>query len=125
MAIDIQEEYGYGHDNTYTDDEDGGNKRKYVRRGEVAGCEFHVMCTTILFSYLVLLRSGPFYTQLLRQFGSFWSPSHYSLPVTMRPKDKAEREAVMAEELVEGRSRRRGRRAGMDRRKVLLGVAIA
>lgn len=69
------------------------------------------------------LRSGPFYTQVLRQLGSLWSPPQYSLPLTMRPK-----ESVMAEELVEGRPRRRaqgGRRAQLGGRKILLAVAIA
>ena len=129
MAIDIQEEYGYGHDNTYTDDEDG-NKRKYVRRGEAVDSECHPFSSTFSPSCCLaaLLRAGPFYTQLLRQLGSFWGPPQYSLPITTRPKDRAERESLMAEELVEGRPRRRaqgGRRAGMEGRKILLGVAIA
>ena len=137
MAIDIQEEYGYGHDNTYTDDEDG-NKRKYVRRGEAADSEIdpfsppfspsHLLTFLLPCCLAASLRAGPFYTQLLRQLGSFWGPPQYSLPVTTRPKERAERESLMAEELVEGRPRRRaqgGRRAGMEGRKIILGVAIA
>ena len=78
--------------------------------------------------------SGPRYLQLLRQAGAWLAPSWQPrLPVTTRVRGGgAERDAAAAEDLAEGRPRRRpaafhsstNRRSLVDTRKLLLVVAI-
>ncbi|BBN03483.1 hypothetical protein MPTK1_2g23850 [Marchantia polymorpha subsp. ruderalis] len=82
----------------YDDDEDG-SYRKYNRR-------------------------GPFYRQILRTFLPFWSPALPTLPVTA-PSHKDSRGAPAAEDLIDGRPRRKQRNSSsMDSRKLLLWFAI-
>ncbi|KAL2645214.1 hypothetical protein R1flu_012801 [Riccia fluitans] len=79
----------------YDDDEDGSH-RKYTRR-------------------------GPFHRQVMRTLLPFWSPSLPTLPITQ----KDTRGAPAAEDLIDGRSRRKQRSSTtIDSRKVLLLFAI-
>eukprot|EP00249_Psilotum_nudum_P018051 c26616_g1_i1 orf=587-1735(-) len=68
-------------------------------------------------------RRGPAYRQLLKYLLPFWSPALPSLPVTTTPR-RDDRDALVAEELIEGRPHRRQRSSAIDPRKVLLVFAI-
>ncbi|CAM6051890.1 unnamed protein product [Sphagnum compactum] len=68
-------------------------------------------------------RRGPAYRQIFKYLLPFWTPALPGLPVTA-PTWKDGRETLEAEELIDGKRRRRQRSSTFDVRKVILALAI-
>lgn len=67
--------------------------------------------------------AGPAYRQIFKYLLPFWTPALPGLPVTA-PTWKDGRETLEAEELIDGKRRRRQRSSTFDVRKVILALAI-
>ncbi len=67
--------------------------------------------------------AGPAYRQIFKYLLPFWTPALPGLPVTA-PTWKDGREMLEAEELIDGKRRRRQRSSTFDVRKVILALAI-